>query len=123
MIYKLLPTRVYRAYYGGENIDKLTGVDKPEVSRFPEDWIASVTTAFNPGRDVENEGLSQTYDGVYLKDIIEENKEMMIGNRENMSLLFKLQKMMIYRMYYILYLIGYNFTFTLCFAPSIRIKI
>ena len=90
MIYKLLSTRVYRAYYGGENIDKLTGVNEPEVSRFPEDWIASVTTAFNPGRDVENEGLSQTCDGVYLKDIIEKNKEMMIGNRENMSLLFKL---------------------------------
>ena len=90
MIYKLLSTRVYRAYYGGENIDRLTGVENPQITRFPEDWIASVTTAFNPGRNVENEGLSQTSDGVYLKDIIQQNKEMMIGNRENMSLLFKL---------------------------------
>ena len=90
MIYKLLSTRVYRAYYGGENIDRLTGVENPQITRFPEDWIASVTTAFNPGRSVENEGLSQTSDGVYLKDIIQQNKEMMIGNRENMSLLFKL---------------------------------
>ena len=90
MIYKLLSTRVYRAYYGGENIDAMTGVENPQVSRFPEDWIASVTTAFNPGRDVENEGLSKTVNGEYLKDIIESDKEMLIGKRENMSLLFKL---------------------------------
>ena len=90
MIYKLLSTRVYRAYLGGKNIDKITGVENPDVTRFPEDWIASVTTAFNPGRDVENEGLSKTCDGEYLKEIIEANKESMIGQRENMSLLFKL---------------------------------
>ncbi len=90
MIYKLLSTRVYRAYLGGKNIDKITGVENPDVTRFPEDWIASVTTAFNPGRDVENEGLSKTCDGEYLKEIIEANRESMIGQRENMSLLFKL---------------------------------
>lgn len=90
MIYKLLPTRVYRAYHGGKNIDCLTGVDNPDVTRFPEDWLASVTTAFNPDRQIENEGLSKTKEGRYLKDIIEENKEDMIGKRESMSLLFKL---------------------------------
>ena len=90
MIYKLLSTRVYRAYLGGENLDILEGKENPQISRFPEDWIGSVTTAFNPGRDVENEGLSKTCDGTYLKDIIEANKEDMIGKRENMSLLFKL---------------------------------
>lgn len=90
MIYKLLSTRVYRAYYGGKNLDIIEGRENPQISRFPEDWIGSVTTAFNPGRDVENEGLSKTCDGTYLKDIIEANKEDMIGKRENMSLLFKL---------------------------------
>ena len=90
MVYKLLPTRVFRAYYGGKNIDIMTDVENPRVSRFPEDWLASVTTAFNPGRDVENEGLSITEQGMLLKDIIESNKEQMIGKRDNMSLLFKL---------------------------------
>lgn len=90
MIYKLLSTRVYRAYYGGKNIDKLMDVENPSTTRYPEDWIASVTTAFNPDRPIENEGLSKTCDGAYLKEIIEANKEDMIGKRENMSLLFKL---------------------------------
>ena len=90
MTYKLLPTRVYRAYYGGKNIDLWQNTENPEISRFPEDWLASVTEAFNPDRKVENEGLSKTTDGEFLKDIIEENKEAMIGKRENMSLLFKL---------------------------------
>ena len=89
MIYKLQPTRVYRAYWGGENLDRLEN-RQPERSRFPEDWLSSVTAAFNPGRDVENEGLSKTEDGRFLRDIINENKTEMIGGRENMSLLFKL---------------------------------
>ena len=90
MIYKLLSTRVYRSYYGGKNIDYVTGVENPDVTRFPEDWLASVVTAFNPDRPIENEGLSKTTEGRFLKDIIEEKKEEMIGKRENMSLLFKL---------------------------------
>ena len=90
MIYKLLPTRVYRSYYGGNNLDEITGVKNPKIKQFPEDWIASVTTAFNPGRDIENEGLSKTQDGRILKDIIEEKTEEMIGDRKEMSLLFKL---------------------------------
>lgn len=90
MILKLLPTRVYRAYFGGENLDRLEKKANPENTRFPEDWLASVTEAFNPDRKVENEGLSLTEDGAILRDIIEENKEEMIGKRDNMSLLFKL---------------------------------
>ena len=90
MILKLLPTRVYRAYFGGENLDKLEKKSNPENTRFPEDWLASVTEAFNPDRKVEGEGLSKTEDGRILRDIISENKEEMIGKRENMSLLFKL---------------------------------
>ena len=89
MIYKLLPTRVFRAYYGGENIDRLEKKENPQSSRFPEDWLASITTAFNPGRNVKDEGLSKTLDGRFLRDIIEDNKLDMIGERENMSLLFK----------------------------------
>ena len=90
MIYKLLPTRVFRAYYGGKNIDIMTGIKEPKNTRFPEDWLASVTTAFNPGRNVLNEGLSETENGELLRDVIERNKEQMIGKRGSMSLLFKL---------------------------------
>lgn len=90
MILKLMPTRVYRAYYGGENLDALEKKEKKENSRFPEDWLASVTEAFNPDRKVEKEGLSKTVEGEYLIDIINRDKEAMIGNRKNMSLLFKL---------------------------------
>jgi mannose-6-phosphate isomerase len=81
---------VYRAYYGGKNLDILENKENPENTRFPEDWLASVTEAFNPDRKVENEGLSITEDGKILRDIIEENKEEMIGKRDNMSLLLKL---------------------------------
>lgn len=90
MILKLLPTRVYRAYFGGENLDRLEKKANPENTRFPEDWLASVTEAFNPDRKVEKEGLSLTENGKILRDIILENKEEMIGKRDTMSLLFKL---------------------------------
>ena len=58
MLYKLTPTRVYRTYYGGKNIDRVTGVPQPSITRYPEDWLASVTEAFNPGHEVKGEGLS-----------------------------------------------------------------
>jgi len=90
MIYKLNPTRVYRSYFGGYNLDRLENREEWEITRFPEDWLASVTTAFNPGRDEPNEGLSVTVNGEFLRDIIENNKQDMIGGRESMSLLFKL---------------------------------
>ena len=90
MVYKLKPTRVFRAYHGGENLDKLNKKSDVGVSRFPEDWLGSVTTAFNPDRQVVNEGLTETCDGRILKDLILSDKENMIGRRENMSLLFKL---------------------------------
>lgn len=90
MILKLLPTRVYRAYFGGINLDKLEKKSYPQNTRFPEDWLASVTEAFNPDRKIAGEGLSTTADGRILRDLIAENKEEMIGKREDMSLLFKL---------------------------------
>lgn len=90
MIYKLMPTRVYRAYSGGENLDKWEQKDSPKISRFPEDWLASVTLAYNPDRPIDGEGLSKTVEGFYLKDIIDSNTETMLGNYAEMSLLFKL---------------------------------
>lgn len=90
MIYKVKPTRVYRSYYGGENLDKMEGKETVKKARFPEDWLCSVTKAFNPGRNVQNEGLSILDDGRYLIDVINENKPAMLGDNDCMSLLFKL---------------------------------
>ena len=90
MIYKVKPTRVYRSYYGGENLDKMSGKPAAGKDRFPEDWLCSVTKAFNPGRDIKNEGLSVVDDGRYLADVINENRPQMLGDSECMSLLFKL---------------------------------
>lgn len=89
MVYKLLPTRVYRAYFGGQNLDRLENKN-PEISRFPEDWLASTTVAFNPGRDIPDEGLSKIENGEYLKTVIDSNKKSMIGDTDKMSILCKL---------------------------------
>lgn len=90
MIYKLLPTRVFRAYHGGRNLDEWENKTVIQSTRFPEDWLASVTLASNPGRDLPMEGLSKTTDGRYLKDLIEKDKSAMLGDASEMSLLFKL---------------------------------
>lgn len=90
MIYGVKPTRTYRSYYGGENLDKMSGNIPARKDRFPEDWLCSVTRAFNPGREVPNDGLSVLYDGRYLADVIDADHADMIGENDRMSLLFKL---------------------------------
>ena len=89
MIYPLKPTRVFRSYTGGKSLDRLEG-NPPAISRFPEDWIGSVTKAINPGRDLPNEGLTQTVDGRFLADVIAKDRSRMLGEHTEMSLLFKL---------------------------------
>lgn len=67
---RLLPTRVYRFYRGGELLGRLRG-ERGEDDFFPEDWIGSVTPARNPGRDDPDEGLSRLADGRVLRDVVE----------------------------------------------------
>ena len=55
---ELPQNRVWRSYQGGYTLDKLVGKENPTDSHFPEDWIASVTPANNPGSDCETEGIS-----------------------------------------------------------------
>lgn len=50
--------RVWRSYPGGKVLDELAGKDNPADSHFPEDWIGSVTSAKNPGREDVEEGVS-----------------------------------------------------------------
>ena len=66
----LEPTRVHRFYRGGALLGRLRGA--PEEDGFcPEDWLGSVTTARNPGRNDPAEGLSRLAGGRILRDAVE----------------------------------------------------
>jgi mannose-6-phosphate isomerase len=82
-IFKLKPNRVWRTYPGGLKLDRLEKKPDPEVTHFPEDWIASVTRAINIGREeYEKEGLSFIDSGetsAYLSDLIAEMPDEILG--------------------------------------------
>ena len=84
MIHLLKGNRVYRSYFGGKNLDKFFNVEDPKVSQFPEEWIASLTKAINPGRERIEEGYSLCLDGKKLKDVINESPIECLGE-ENYS--------------------------------------
>lgn len=67
MVYKLKPNRVHRTYLGGERIDEFCKVKSPE-NYMPEDWTASVTSAYDANGNLE--GIGITEDGQLLTDII-----------------------------------------------------
>ena len=96
MIYKLQRNRVRRSYYGGKNIDAFYNNSDCKVSRYPEEWIASTTLAFNPDLPVKNEGLSKIESGAYLVDIINKAPKKILGelssrhDNNKMSFLLKL---------------------------------
>lgn len=84
MIIKFKENRVNRAYIGGKNIDKFVGKDICENGRKPEEWIASVVTAFNPDNPIDNEGLSVCEDGRFFKDVLAEDYKRHLGVSEDM---------------------------------------
>ncbi len=78
---KLNYPRAWRTYTGGANLNILHN-EKPEVTNFPEEWIMSMVSARNSGREsIKDEGLSKLvdYDEKYLKDIIDENAVYYLG--------------------------------------------
>lgn len=81
MIIQFQENRVRRAYFGGKRIDAFKGNPTGEDSRYPEEWLASAVTAFNPDCPKENEGLSRCLDGTFFKDVVP---------AEKMSILVKL---------------------------------
>ena len=96
MILKFKENGVNRAYTGGKNIDKFVGKNICENGSKPEEWIASVVTAFNPDNPIENEGLSMCEDGRFFKDVLAEDYKKHLGVfensavREEMTILVKL---------------------------------
>ncbi|MCW0484970.1 class I mannose-6-phosphate isomerase [Gaoshiqia sediminis] len=82
-IIPLPPNRVWRTYFGGKSLDLIVGENSPQDSHFPEDWIASLTTAVNPGREhLSEEGLSSvSIEGemILLKSLIEKYPEDILG--------------------------------------------
>ena len=85
-IIDLPANRVWRTYQGGRNLDILAGIEEPVDSNFPEDWIASLTRAVNPGREhLTGEGLSSvSYNGerISLKELIEEFPLEILGRKQ-----------------------------------------
>lgn len=69
MIYKLKENRVFRTYFGGKRLDRFLGKTTEESGNFPEDWTASFTKAFNPGREEITEGYGSTENGELLREL------------------------------------------------------
>jgi mannose-6-phosphate isomerase len=68
---RVRPTRVYRFYRGGALIDRLRTEPERDVDH-PEDWVASVVPANNPGRNEPEAGLTRLESGPLLRDVIAE---------------------------------------------------
>lgn len=74
-------TRVWRTYTGGAALDAFHG-RAGENGSLPEDWVASTTRAFNPGREELVEGLSRVVSlpgEPYLADVIRDDPEGFFG--------------------------------------------
>ena len=96
LIYRFRENRVRRAYFGGKRIDHFAGKTECVDSRYPEEWIASATEAFNPDCPKEGEGLSVCSDGAVFRDILQQEPRRILGERcyaldaGKMSILVKL---------------------------------
>ncbi len=84
-IIKLPTNRVRRSYKGGAGIDWLHGIPNGIDGDLPEEWIASMVRASNPGMEkVTDEGYSICMiDGrrVLFKDLIREEPEFYLGEK------------------------------------------
>ena len=79
---ELPQNRVWRSYLGGRTLDELAGKKNPSDGHYPEDWIASVTPANNPGSSLENEGISTvSVDGeqCLFSDLVERDPIYFLG--------------------------------------------
>ena len=79
---KLSPARAWRTYIGGSQIDAIHGVPNRGDSQFPEEWIMSVVSARNAGREkIQNEGMNLVAGtDTTLKDVIASAPRQMLGD-------------------------------------------
>lgn len=78
---KLSPARAWRTYIGGSQIDAIHGIPNSADSQFPEEWIMSVVSARNAGREAfPNEGMNLV-DGTdtTLKEVITSSPRQTLG--------------------------------------------
>jgi mannose-6-phosphate isomerase len=81
--------RVFRVYRGGKLFHGFFG-DEAADGFFPEEWIASDVKALNGKERDPHEGISKVKDSeIYFDELIREQKELMIGNRDRLGLLVK----------------------------------
>lgn len=72
--------RAWRTYLGGSLLDALHDKMDGEDGHFPEEWIMSVVSARNAGREEIVEGMSHIVEtGETLADYIAENPEAYLG--------------------------------------------
>lgn len=78
---RLKGERVWRTYVGGKNLGRLHGESDARDDHFPEEWMYSITRAFNAGREDIEEGICRVDDGSgrTLKELIEADPEGMLG--------------------------------------------
>lgn len=85
-ILPLPPNRIRRSYRGGKMLEKFEAKATCVDSNRPEDWIASMVDAKNPGLPhVEYEGLSTIInddgDPILLRKLIEDNPAYFLGEQ------------------------------------------
>ena len=81
--------RVFRVYLGGKLFSDFFG-DESEDSFYPEEWICSSTKALNEGSTDEFEGISKIKNSdIYFSELIEKEKNLMLGNRDGLDVLVK----------------------------------
>ena len=76
--------RAWRTYLGGALIDRLHGKDGAADDHFPEEWIMSVISARNAGREhITDEGLAYfaLQPKLSLKDYIASNPKAALGEK------------------------------------------
>ena len=81
--------RVFRVYLGGKLFSDFFQ-DDSEDSFYPEEWICSSTKALNDGSTDEFEGVSKIKGtDIYFNQLIEAEKELMLGDRNGLDVLVK----------------------------------
>jgi len=81
-VFRFAPNRVWRVYRGGSGIDELRRAPSDGDGHFPEDWIASTSSANNPQYDAPDQGLSMVElpEGNRLfRDLLAESPDSMLG--------------------------------------------